>query len=294
MPDWYQIENSYITIQVTSVGAEIKRLFAKPWHRDLLWIPQDENDEKIWNRSSPILFPIVGKLKDDTYKFAGKSYKMPQHGFARDMDFKCTLCEGNEIEFLLESDQETFEMYPFCFELRIKYVLQANKLTTHYSVKNTDRQDIYFSIGAHPAFETAKVDNYEIHFEKKEDGFFQLNNGLVNWNNLISLKDSKLIPDKKLFLKDALVFKDVKSNYIELVDLKRHEAIRVSGTNTPFLGIWAKGSVPFVCIEPWYGVSDEINHNQNLESKNGIQKLPLGETFNFNYSIELTTVHDNI
>ena len=289
MPNWYQIENSHFTIQVTSTGAEIKRLFAKPWNRDLLWIPQGETEEKIWKYSSPVLFPIVGKLKNDTYVFGGKNYQMPQHGFARNMNFKCTSCDTHEMEFLLESDQETFKMYPFCFELRIKYVLANDSLITHYSVKNTDRQDIYFSIGVHPAFETTKVDNYEIIFEKQEAGFVQLEKGLVDWNKINPLKESVLIPNQNLFLNDALIFKNLKSNYIDLVDQKRHEIIRVNCTGAPFLGIWGKDSVPFVCIEPWYGVSDSVDHDQKLESKNGIQSLPMGETFHFNYSIELTS-----
>lgn len=289
MSDWYQIENSYFTIQVTSNGAEIKRLFAKPWHRDLLWIAQDENDEKIWKYSSPVLFPIVGKLKNDTYTFGGKTYQMPQHGFARNMNFKCTQSDTHEMEFLLESDQETFKMYPFCFELRIKYVLENSKLITSYSVKNTDRQDIYFSIGAHPAFETTKIDNYEISFEKNENVFYQTEKGLVNWKKMNPLKSSVFMLNQKIFSNDALIFKDLKSNYVDLIDQRRHETIRVSCSEAPFLGIWAKDTIPFVCIEPWFGVGDAVDHDQKLESKNGIKSLPIGETFHFNYSIELTS-----
>jgi galactose mutarotase-like enzyme len=294
MSDWYQIENSYFTVQVTSTGAEIKRLFAKPWHRELLWNPYDEASKKIWNRSSPILFPIVGKLKDDSYNLKEKVYQMSQHGFARDRNFKCLECSSTEMEFLLEADQETFKLYPFCFELRVKYVLEDKKINIMYSVKNVDRQDIYFSIGAHPAFDTAKIENYEIHFEKQEKGFYQLSNGLVNWKQLKNLDSDTLVPDRELFSKDALVFKNVKSKYIDLVDHKRHEVIRVNGTNTPYLGIWAKDSVPFICIEPWFGVSDDADHDKNLETKKGIQTLAMGKTFNFSFSIELMTTAELI
>lgn len=287
MSDWYQIENSYFAVQLNSSGAEIKRIFAKPWRRELLWVPNTESDKKIWSRTSPILFPIVGKLKDDTYSFEGKSYKMAQHGFARDRDFKCLTCTPTEIEFLLEADQETFKSYPFCFELLVRYFLDENKLKITYSVKNVDRQDIYFSIGAHPAFETKKIEDYEIHFEKIEKGFLQLSNGLINWNQLHPLTNKVITPTKEMFANDALIFKDVKSKYIDLVDNKRHEVIRVSGTETPYLGIWAKDSVPFVCIEPWHGISDDADHDQKLESKVGIKKLAMGKTFDFSYSIQL-------
>jgi galactose mutarotase-like enzyme len=287
MSDWYQIENSYFTVQLTSTGAEMKRLFAKPWHRELLWVPLDEKARKVWSRSSPILFPIVGKLKDDTYTLQGKTYQMSQHGFARDLKFKCLACDGYEAEFFLEADQETFKLYPFCFELRVKYVLEDQFLKIFYEVKNVDRQDIYFSIGAHPAFETSTLADYEIQFEVQESKYFQINNGFVDWDKSISLDSVVLSPTKKLFAEDALIFKDLKSKYIDLVNTKRHETIRINGTNTPFLGIWGKESVPFICLEPWYGVSDEALHDQNLETKKGIQKLEMGKTFHFTYSIEL-------
>lgn len=289
MADWYQIENSYFILQVNTQGAELKRLFAKPWHRELLWIPQTESDQKIWNRTSPLLFPIVGKLKNDEYSFKGKNFKMTQHGFARDSEFKCTECGTSEMVFLLEANQETFKNYPFCFELRVQFALIEKKLTLNYSVKNIDRQDIYFSIGAHPAFATSCIEDYEIQFEKKERGFFQLENGLVNWKQLNAVTSNELVPSTELFSKDALIFKDLKSKYVDLINKKRIETIRVHGTNTPYLGVWGKGSVPFVCIEPWYGVSDDIDHDQNLETKTGIQVLSPGGTFRFSYAIEILT-----
>jgi len=112
MSDWYQIENHLLTVQLVSKGAEVKRLFNKIWNRELMWL----GDEKIWNRSSPILFPIVGKLIDDEYIYEGKTYKIAQHGFARDMDFACTRSDVDEIEFTLNATKETFKMYPFLFE----------------------------------------------------------------------------------------------------------------------------------------------------------------------------------
>lgn len=290
MSDWYQIENSYFTVQFNSTGAEMKRLFSKPWHRELLWVPQDESAQKIWNRSAPVLFPIVGKLKNDTYKFKDKEYVLSQHGFARDQNFKCLVCSTHEIEFLLEASQETFKVYPFCFELKVNYTLQDKKIIITYTVKNVDRQDIFFSIGAHPAFDTARLADYSIVFEKEEFGFYQLQNGLVNWKQIFSLENNKLIPTKEMFAKDALIFKELKSQYVDLVDSHRHEVIRLHRGNAPYFGIWAKESVPFICLEPWFGVSDDQDHNQNLESKKGIRKLAMGASFVFSYSLELITI----
>jgi galactose mutarotase-like enzyme len=289
MSDWYQIENSALSVQVNSQGAELKRVFAKYWRRELLWNPNDEKSKAIWNRSAPILFPIVGKLKEGAYYLKEKTYQMPQHGFARDQTFKCLECSTAEIEFVLEATQETFKLYPYCFELRVKYSLEGTKLLISHIVKNVDRQDIYFSIGAHPAFDTAKLENYEIHFEKAEKSFVHLNNGLVDWKKPIQLEGKILKPTTELFSKDALIFSDVKSEYIDLVDTKRLQTIRINGTATPFLGIWGKDAIPFVCIEPWFGVSDDEGHDQNLENKRGIHVLGMGKSFEFAFSIELLT-----
>ena len=288
MSDWYQIENIYFVVQVSSTGAEMKRLFAKTWRKELLWVARDESAKKIWNRSAPILFPIVGKLKDDQYNFKGKTYSMPQHGFARDRDFKCVECSDHQLTFELVADKETFVHYPFCFELRVQYAIEENMLIITYSVKNTDRQDIYFSIGAHPAFLTSNLEDYEIRFEKKERGYFQLKNKLVDWKNLTGLSSEALIPTKELFTQDALIFKDVKSTYVDLINIPRNETIRIHGSHTPYFGIWGKDSIPFICLEPWYGVSDDAHHDQNLETKEGIQVLAMGAEFKFTYSVELT------
>lgn len=282
MSEWYQIESNSLIVQVTSKGAEMKRLFSRAWHRELLWL----GDEKTWNRSAPVLFPIVGRLKDDEYNLKGRNYKMSQHGFARDFEFKCTECGTSEVEFLLEATQDSFKFWPFCFELRVRYKVEDNKLTVSYFVKNVDRQDIYFSIGAHPAFETKEIANYEIRFESQEKEYFKLSNGLINWKHPFELREQKLKVTPELFKDDALIFKKLKSKYIELVDTKRHEVIRVY-SNTPYWGIWAKDKVPFVCLEPWYGVGDDMDHDKNLETKTGIVTLPEGELFGFSYTLEM-------
>lgn len=289
MSDWYQIESNSLIVQVTSKGAEMKRLFSREWHRELLWL----GDEKIWNRSAPVLFPIVGKLKDDEYHLKGKNYKMSQHGFARDFEFKCTECGSSEVEFLLEATQASFNFWPFCFELRIRYKVQDNKVIVSYFVKNVDRQDIYFSIGAHPGFDTKDIANYEIRFEIPEKEYFKVSNGLVDWKKAHEFKEQKLSVTKDLFKEDALIFKKLKSKYIDLVDTKRSEVIRVHA-NTPYWGIWGKGDVPFVCIEPWYGVADGMEHDKNLEEKNGIVTLGEGELFGFSYTIEMRQLLDDV
>ncbi|MBC7428086.1 MAG: aldose 1-epimerase family protein [Bacteriovorax sp.] len=282
MSEWYQIESNSLIIQITSKGAEMKRLFSRDWHRELLW----QGDEKNWNRSAPVLFPIVGKLKDDEYVIKDKTFAMTQHGFARDFEFKCTDCGTTEAEFLMVASQESFNQYPFLFELRVRYKVEDSKVSISYFVKNDDRQDIFFSIGAHPGFETKDFANYEIRFEKEEKEYFRVKNSLVDWSRSYEFKADKLVVEKEIFKDDALIFKKLKSKYVDLVDLKRKEIIRVQ-SNAPFWGIWAKPDVPFVCLEPWYGVADSADHDKDFETKNGIITLSEGEVFGFSYTIEM-------
>jgi galactose mutarotase-like enzyme len=282
MSEWYQIESNSLIVQITGKGAEMKRLFSREWHRELLWL----GDEKIWNRSAPILFPIVGKLKDDEYVLKDKTFTMPQHGFARDFDFKCTECGTTEAEFVMVASQESFNQYPFLFELRVRYKVEDNKVSISYFVKNEDRQDIIFSIGAHPGFETTEFSNYEIRFEKEEKEYYRVKNSLVDWSQAFELKSDKFLVNKEIFKNDALIFKKLKSKYVDLVDTKRKEVIRIQA-NTPYWGIWAKSEVPFVCLEPWFGVADSVDHDKNFETKNGVITLGEGEIFGFSYTIEM-------
>ena len=288
MSDWYQLDNNRLIVQITSQGAEIKRLFPKIWRRELLWQPNDEIAKAIWNRSAPVLFPIVGKLKDDKYHFQGKDYALSQHGFARDLDFECVECGSTEIEFLLQATQESFLHYPFLFEFRIRYEIDDTKLTTTYIVKNMDRQDIYFSIGAHPGFNVlGHIDEYEIQFEQAEAGYYQLKDKLVNWKKQIPMSSNAIKLTKELFKEDALIFRELKSSYVDLVNLKHNERVRIHKGSAPYFGIWGKGDVPFVCLEPWWGVSDDTNHDGNLENKKGIVKLSEGKSKKFSFTIEL-------
>jgi galactose mutarotase-like enzyme len=283
MSDWYQIENHLLTVQLVSKGAEVKRLFNKIWNRELMWL----GDEKIWNRSSPILFPIVGKLIDDEYIYEGKTYKIAQHGFARDMDFACTRSDVDEIEFTLNATKETFKMYPFLFELKIKYHLVENELKTVVTVKNVDKVEMLFSLGSHPAFDVKGFENYEVRFEKPEKDYYLLNNGLVDFSQSIGLNQEHITLSKKMFDGDAYIFKKLKSKHIDLVNKRFRDVIRLKNFSHQYFGIWGKENIPFICLEPWCGVADVTDHDKNLENKIGIIRLAPMQEFVFKYDIEL-------
>jgi galactose mutarotase-like enzyme len=282
MSEKYQLENNSMIVQISENGAEVKKIFSKAWGRDILW----EGDDKTWNRSAPLLFPIVGKLTDNEYILKSKKFTMTQHGFARDSVFKCINKTDEEIILKLMASQETFKSYPFCFELKVKYQLKGNSLNTHVIIINDDRQDILFSIGAHPGFSTLNIGDYEIHFEATEKEYFRLSHGQVDWEKATLLNNKKIELSPQLFKEDALIFTNLKSQFVDLVNTKWKETIRVH-SKVPYWGIWGKSEVPFVCLEPWNGIADTLNHQKDFEEKEGIIRLPQGESFEFNYVIEL-------
>jgi galactose mutarotase-like enzyme len=282
MSEWCQIESSFLTVQITSKGAEMKRLFSRAWNQELLWSGED----KIWERSAPVLFPIVGKLINDEYIFQNKKYTLPRHGFAREMEFTCTKADVHECEFTLNANHATLACYPFVFELKVHYLINGANLQIQYTVKNKDKQDMYFSLGAHPGFETKNISDYELIFEKAEDFYYLTNNELLDESQKVVLKEKRLSLTPELFTKDALIVRKPRSKYIDLVNKTTRYAIRISSKQVPYLGIWGRGSMPFICLEPWHGVADHIHHDQQLETKEGIIKLPQGSEFSFSYSIE--------
>ena len=287
----YEIKNEHIKAKIKSFGAELNSLQKIDENLEYMW----QGDLKYWNRHSPILFPIVGRLKNDSYFYKNQKYNMSQHGFARDKEFEIVRNEADFIEFRLKSDEKTLEIYPFSFELYLSYKLDKNSLIVSYKVINKSDDKMLFSIGAHPAFNWTLNEN-----EQKEDYFLEFENikntkryflnelGLVYNSIDLEIKDNKIALNEELFKNDALVFNDSNIKSVALKNNKNDKFIKLNFENFPYLGIWSKPSgAPFICIEPWLGVADEIGTNQKFEEKTGILKLKKDEIFEASYSIEI-------
>ncbi|MCG3701368.1 aldose 1-epimerase family protein [Aliarcobacter butzleri] len=280
----YEIKNSFITAQIKSFGAELNSLKKCDENFEYIW----QANIKYWARHSPVLFPIVGRLKEDSYFYKNKKYSLSQHGFARDKEFEIVQNEANFIEFRLKSDEKSLEFYPFFFELNICYKLDKNSLIVSYKVKNKSDEKMYFSIGAHPAFNTQVCDFLEFENIKTTKRYFLDEKGLIYKNEDLNLENSKLCLDKDLFKDDALVFNDSNIKQITLKNIENKSRVKVKFDNFPYLGIWSKpNDAPFVCIEPWFGVADEENANQKIEDKKGILSLEKEEEFFCFYTIEI-------
>ena len=138
-----EIENENLCAGINTFGCELTYVKKKSGE-ELLW----SGDEKIWPEHSPLLFPICGGLKDDTYIYGGKKYKMPKHGFAKRTEFKTGDITPQKAEFILCSNDETKKIYPFEFKLTVIFGLDENSIKITYRVENTGNKDMYFSIGS--------------------------------------------------------------------------------------------------------------------------------------------------
>lgn len=251
----------------------------------------DKNGNAFWKRQAPILFPIVGQIKDGKTIIEGNSYEMSQHGFARDMEFEEISKTQYKHQYILKSDEETLKKYPYQFELKVTYEVIENTLNVTYQVKNIDNKIIYFGLGGHPAFNCDYANReYEIAFTEKEDTieFLKLKNGLIDTEKAENILDNNRIHLKEnTFDNDAIIMKNIKSNKVILQNNKTNKKIlEFDFTGFPYLAIWSKKGAPFVCIEPWHNTADKINSNSVFKEKENIINLEQNKSFKCNFKIK--------
>ncbi|MFT3904533.1 MAG: aldose 1-epimerase family protein [Niabella sp.] len=287
----YVIENNLLKVTVSDEGAELQHMIYKPSAQEYIWCA----DPAYWGKKSPVLFPVVGTLKNDTYYYEGKAYSLPRHGFARTKKFSLIAQEAESLLFSLKDDKSTNEVYPFAFELQIKYTIEQETLSVSYIVKNPDSGDLYFSVGGHPAFAVPMFageayEDYVLAFEQKEtSGRWPISaDGLIEQAPDDLLQDESVLPlSKSLFHKDAVVLKYLKSSYVDLVSKKRQHGLRFNFPGFPYLGLWAAKDADFVCIEPWCGIADSVQANQQLPDKEGMLRLEGGGVFERTWSVSV-------
>jgi galactose mutarotase-like enzyme len=271
------LETPAARVNILLKGAELCSLYHKETQTEYIW----DGNPAFWNKHSPILFPIVGTLKNDTFSHNGLLYSLPRHGFARDMNFTAEQHGADQATFSLQADAETLAKYPFLFCLKVHYKLTDDHLAVRYSVENTGDDNMYFSIGGHPAFkipinDTLQFEDYELQFEQTEQAdIYPLNHDghLVQQGIPFLQHAAKVSLKKDLFYDDALIFKQLNSKKIRLASSKDKRYIEVSFEQFPYLGIWSKKDANFICIEPWNGVTDVESASGLLAEKEGICML---------------------
>ena len=278
------IKNSILIAEINHFGAELCSL--KDNHnKEYIW----EGNPDIWGKHSPILFPVVGTLQNDTYQYNDTDFHLSRHGFARDMEFKLIKKQENNAVFSLHSCTESLKSYPFEFELQIIYTLNKNSLTIAYKVINKGKFNLPFSIGAHPAFALPnQFENYSLEFEKQESlQYYLLEDNLIsNKTKSLLLENKKVSLDYNLFKNDALILKTLESKSVTILENDK-PFLRASFEDFPSLGIWTKINAPFLCIEPWFGYSDTTESSGDLFKKEGIIVLEPEEIFNCQYQLTI-------
>lgn len=286
----FQLENDRLKVAIDPKGAELKSVIHKDLNLEYMW----SGDPAYWAKTSPVLFPIVGTLKENTYYYKGEAYHLSRHGFAREQVFNVTDQKGDSITFTIQSNGDTLAVYPFTFAFSIIYTLDGNELTVEYRVQNVGEEPLFFSVGGHPAFkvplvEGTRYDDYRLVFETEEDaGRWPISKeGLIEKTPQPLLQQSRSLPlTKELFSKDALVFKGLKSQWVELSSDKTPHGLRFSITGFPFLGLWAAPGADFMCIEPWCGIADSVDSSQQLPEKEGILPLASKEEFRRSWTVQ--------
>jgi galactose mutarotase-like enzyme len=284
------IENESLIVESKTQGAELTSIRLKSDGTEYLW----QGDPKYWARHAPVLFPIVGAVADGRYTYESKQYAMKNHGFARDSEFDLAEYKPSAAVYRLVSDEETYKLYPFKFTLEIGYALRGNALEVRYAVVNGGTKDMYFSIGAHPAFNCPLAPgqafgDYYLEFEKLETAgrqFVNSANLLVAGRNAPFLPGGRVLPMREgMFDEGAYILAGVRSTSVALKGGDTEKSVTVRFPGFPFLGIWAPPGAPFVCIEPWHGIAESTDFKGDLTQKQGILALRAGGLFESGYQI---------
>ena len=288
-----ELSNQYLTVNLHPKGAEIISIVGNQDHINYMW----KRDACQWANSAPILFPIVGAIKNDTCRIDGKEYHMTQHGFARHNEFEIKNQSQTEVTFTLVSNDEIIKQYPFLFELNVTYKLVENTLTCFINVKNKDHQTIYFQVGGHPAFacpfmENESSNDYYVEFAEYETRNQKVIDVAKRGMSHVQLPffdhEKRFFVRQQLFNNDAIVIKDFKSENISIKSLNHQKSIVFHMQGFDHVGLWtAKHVGGLLAIEPWIGHADYVDFDGEFKEKESCVALDTDKEFNVQFTVEI-------
>jgi galactose mutarotase-like enzyme len=289
-------DHERVSISSTALSAEIDPLGAQLFAlrdrtgEDLMW----DGDPAIWTGRAPILFPIVGMLEQGRYRLGDSTYRLAKHGFARHSLFEIVEAEATSALFRLRATPETLQVYPFSFQLDLRFRVVGSKITLAASVTNEGSDVMPASFGFHPAlrwplpFGHARAE-HRVRFEYEElEPIRRISaEGVIKpepYPTPVEGHDLTLRDD--LFVEDALIFDRLHSRKLSY-GAATGPRIEVEFPDTPYLGLWTKPGADFICIEPWHGIADPQGYDGDFRAKPGVFEVAVGETREVAMSIQL-------
>ncbi|WP_071131922.1 aldose 1-epimerase family protein [Enterococcus timonensis] len=286
------LENEWLKVGVKPAGGELTEIFHKKNQLNYLF----DGNPSFWSRQAPVLFPFVGRLKNDQYHYQGKTYPMGQHGFARDKVFQVQSQTQESVTLVLTDSKESQQVYPFAFFLAVTYTLKDDTLTVAYQVANPAETPLYFSLGAHPAFrlpleENLSFEDYYLQFTPAKSRLaLPLNGPFIDYNQrTIAATNTNMALTYDLFKNDALIFETNGPQMFAIVSEKSEHGVSLSYDGFDYVGFWTPygKDAPFLCIEPWSGLADTVDTTGELTEKLDIQTLGAKETFEKSFTLHL-------
>lgn len=274
------IENKDYIVELKLSGGQIASFKDKKLDIEYMW----NADPDYWAYSSPTLFPVIGSSHDNKYHFNGQTTSMPNHGVLRTADFDILKNTKDQAVLELVANSETLKQFPFYFKVVITYTLDFNKLIIEYEVINEGVIDMPFNFGLHPAFNVPltsdkSFDNYKLAFSSPTKLFGcgpKVNEGLVSEVNLT--RDD--------FLKHpTFLYHNINSAYLSLTD--GIHGVKISLVGFPITAIWTPNDkeAPFVCVEPWLGLSKKTDKDLPFKTRDAIMNIKANKKRLFTYSI---------
>lgn len=287
------LENDYLHCEIDVKGAEIAKLIGRQDGINYMW----KQDPSLWGHSAPVLFPIVGALKDGKTVIEGKTYEMNQHGFSRNTDYEIAEQDQNHVVLHLKESAETKKMYPYDFDLYVTYQLEDHQLHAYFKVENNREDHIMFQIGGHPAFSCPFIEgedpnDYYIEFSEKETLTTKKINpargGMSHERDPFFTNERHFFVRQALFDSDAIVFPHFRSKSVALKSLSNDKSLTVHLNGFDHLGIWTSKHVGgLLAIEPWVGHTDYVDASGQFADREGVVTLPKGENFSCDFAIEI-------
>ncbi len=289
MDELITISSEYITASFSATGAELKSLSDNETSIEYIW----QGKTAIYPWSSMLMFPIVGKLKDNKYRLGNKYYRIEQNGFAKDVKFEMKNHRRDQVTFVLSHDKDSLTSFPYMFDLSIHYKVYGPRLLVTIEVKNLGKKEMFFSMGYSSVFNLPihkeVLEDYFIEFSEQEDrGAYFLDNDLINFHHVDDKRfmvGNKLMLSNDLFNKGEMVFKDINSRSIIMKNNASEKAVELTFGNAPYLSIWSQPGYPFIQITPSYGVADAVDSDNDFYKKEGLLCLDQEKSSKFEYSI---------